>query len=158
MSSFLPCMCFIGPGGFQGHPMSPNTVPLSYDNSSAHSIFICHIGSRWSNRDCLVSSHSLFQVCLLRSFRISGPTSSYLDTQLYAHLRLLCFVCHRLQYHICHARSLSCQFSCASCFIVHQCEFIQSTSKHICPAPFVFWRYRTGVCKASVECFHLVQL
>lgn len=53
MSSCQPCMFVLASGGSQGHPMTPNTMSLLYDNSSAHGIFTFHIGIRCSTLDCM---------------------------------------------------------------------------------------------------------
>ena len=62
MSYCRPCLFLIGYGGFQGHPLSTNTIPPSSENSYAHVTFTCHT--------CHTSIHKAFGCCYCNSATI----------------------------------------------------------------------------------------
>ena len=152
MSSCQPCMFVLASGGSQGHPMTPNTMSLLYDNSSAHGIFTFHIGIRCSTLDCM----SIWFTFLAAGMYLKN-TLEYLGQ---AHYIRRAVVHPRLQYLlglplVSHMSRVKCFVSMLLCslffFFIHQCEFLQNTSEHMCLVPFVFWRYTHRRCKSSVS-------
>ena len=134
------CMRVTGPGGFRGHPMSPNIVARSYDNSSTHAVFTCHTGSRWSHRDslgCTLSVSGMF-LRTLSNVCLNLIVSPY--TQLYTHSSLH-YLLGMPPAPVSHMSRVMCVVSILLCCMFHQCEFLQHTSEHMCPVTFVCWRY-----------------
>ena len=137
LSAMHVCCCL---WGLSRPPDASKQYATAFYNSPAHDIFTCHIGSRCSTPDCM-------SICV--TFLLSGKYLKNLFQYLGQPHHIRQAVVHpRLQYllglplvsHMSRV-SVSCQCSWVLCFMVHQCEFLQNTSEHMCPVPFVFWRY-----------------